>query len=50
MRASVCASNVFPEPVGLINRMFDFASSTEIVEALTRKQSCQRELQGVTTA
>jgi hypothetical protein len=25
-------------------------TSCEVVEALTRKQSCQRELQGVTTA
>ena len=30
IRASVCASSVLPEPVGPINRMFDFASSTSL--------------------
>jgi len=29
-RASVCASNVLPEPVGPINRIFDFASSMSL--------------------
>ena len=31
-RASVCANNVLPEPVGPIKRIFDFASSTSLCE------------------
>ena len=30
MRASVCASSVFPQPVGPSSRMFDFCSSTSL--------------------
>ncbi len=30
-RARVCASSVFPEPVGPMSRMFDFCSSTSPV-------------------
>src|SRR5262249_29675370 len=32
MRAKVCANTVLPEPVGPISRMFDFASSTLIMD------------------
>jgi hypothetical protein len=28
MRASVCARSVLPQPVGPINKMFDFCNST----------------------
>ncbi len=32
IRASVCANNVFPHPVGPTSKIFDFANSTVLLD------------------